>query len=170
MELKYLFSQISGIISRQSPRVGCADLDTAPGQQNLLEVQKQLLDRPCFIVWWQGFDARLLWNYVNTRIFNQKSPLFGGKRALADGFSSDDIVCISHGLHWRGVFVEWNKIGFSLGTNENLYEHVFYSAHWQYSMVNIMGAGGLATQGARASATMILTSLNRDNAVPARWD
>ena len=34
-------------------------------------------------------------------------------------------------------------------------------------MVNIMGADVLATQGARASATMIFTMLNRINSVPA---
>ena len=32
-----------------------------------------------------------------------------------------------------------------------------------------MAADILATQGARASAAMILTELNRDNSVPARW-
>ena len=35
-------------------------------------------------------------------------------------------------------------------------------------MVNIMGADVLATQGARASATMIFTLLNQINLVPAR--
>ena len=35
-------------------------------------------------------------------------------------------------------------------------------------MVNIMGADVLATQGARASVTMILFMLNRINLVPAR--
>ena len=35
-------------------------------------------------------------------------------------------------------------------------------------MVNIMGADDLATQGARASATMILAQLNQDNSFPAR--
>ena len=34
-------------------------------------------------------------------------------------------------------------------------------------MVNIMGADVLATQGAMASATMILTMLNQINSVPA---
>ena len=33
-------------------------------------------------------------------------------------------------------------------------------------MVNIMGTNVLATQGARASATMIFTMLNRINSVP----
>ena len=32
-----------------------------------------------------------------------------------------------------------------------------------------MVADVLVTQGARASATMILTLLNQDNSVPARW-
>ena len=32
--------------------------------------------------------------------------------------------------------------------------------------VNVMGADVLATQGARASAAMILTSLNQNNSVP----
>ena len=36
-------------------------------------------------------------------------------------------------------------------------------------MVIITGADALATQGARASATMILAMLNRNNSVPARW-
>ena len=35
-------------------------------------------------------------------------------------------------------------------------------------MINVMAAADLATQGARASATMILTMLNRINEVPAR--
>ena len=35
-------------------------------------------------------------------------------------------------------------------------------------MVYIIGADVLATQGARASAKMILTKLNRDNSVPER--
>ena len=35
-----------------------------------------------------------------------------------------------------------------------------------YSTVSIMGADVLATQGARASATMILTWLNQENSVP----
>ena len=38
--------------------------------------------------------------------------------------------------------------------------HVFY-------IVNIMGADVLATQGARALATMILSMLNQNNSVPA---
>ena len=37
-----------------------------------------------------------------------------------------------------------------------------------YSTVNIMGADVLATQGARASATMIFTVLNWINSVSAR--
>ena len=36
-----------------------------------------------------------------------------------------------------------------------------------FYIVNIMGADVLATQGPRASATMILTYLNCDNLVPA---
>ena len=36
------------------------------------------------------------------------------------------------------------------------------------STVNIMGADVLATQGTRASATMIFTMLNRINSFPAR--
>ena len=36
-----------------------------------------------------------------------------------------------------------------------------------FYIVNIMGADVLATQGARASATMILSVLNRNNSVPA---
>ena len=35
-------------------------------------------------------------------------------------------------------------------------------------MVNIMGADVLATQGTRASATMIMTMLNLINSVPTR--
>ena len=35
-------------------------------------------------------------------------------------------------------------------------------------IVNIMGVDVLATQGARASVTMILTILNRNNSVPTR--
>ena len=35
-------------------------------------------------------------------------------------------------------------------------------------LVNIMAAGVLATQGARASAAMLLTQFNRDNSAPAR--
>ena len=37
-----------------------------------------------------------------------------------------------------------------------------------FYIVNIMAADDLATQGARASASMILTLLNRINSVPAR--
>ena len=37
-----------------------------------------------------------------------------------------------------------------------------------FCIVNIMAADGLATQGARASAAMLLTQLNQDNSVPAR--
>ena len=37
-----------------------------------------------------------------------------------------------------------------------------------FFIVNIMAAGVLAMQGARASAAMILTKLNRDNSVPTR--
>ena len=36
------------------------------------------------------------------------------------------------------------------------------------TIVNIMGVDVLATQGARASAAMIFTMLNRINSVPAR--
>ena len=36
-----------------------------------------------------------------------------------------------------------------------------------FNIANIMGADVLATQGARTSATMILTMLNRNNSVPA---
>ena len=39
--------------------------------------------------------------------------------------------------------------------------HLFY-------IVNIMGADVLATQGARASAAMIFTKMNRIHSVPAR--
>ena len=35
-------------------------------------------------------------------------------------------------------------------------------------MVSIMGADVLATQGAKALATMILTMLNRNNSAPTR--
>ena len=56
--------------------------------------------------------------------------------------------------HWYDAG-SWNP--FSSKTRTNL----FY-------IVNIMAADVLATQGARASATMILTKLNRDNSVPAR--
>ena len=37
-----------------------------------------------------------------------------------------------------------------------------------FYIVNIMGADVLATQGGRASGTMILTTLNSINSVPAR--
>ena len=37
-----------------------------------------------------------------------------------------------------------------------------------FHIVNIMVADVLTTQGAMASAAMILTQLNRDNSVPAR--
>ena len=40
---------------------------------------------------------------------------------------------------------------------------------WVYK-VNIMAADDLATQGARASATMMLTELNQDNSVPTRCE
>ena len=36
-------------------------------------------------------------------------------------------------------------------------------------LVNTMATDGLAAQGARASVTMILTKLNRDNSVAARY-
>ena len=38
---------------------------------------------------------------------------------------------------------------------------------YTFYLVNIMAAGVLAMQGARASAAMILTQLNGDNSVPA---
>ena len=38
-----------------------------------------------------------------------------------------------------------------------------------FYMMNCMGADVLATQGARASATMIFIMLNRNNSFPARW-
>ena len=44
---------------------------------------------------------------------------------------------------------------------EILTKHLFY-------IVNVMGADVLATQGTRASATMIVIMLNRINSVPAR--
>ena len=42
-----------------------------------------------------------------------------------------------------------------------------YFLKYLFYMVNIMGADDLATQGARASASMILNESNRDNSVPA---
>ena len=38
----------------------------------------------------------------------------------------------------------------------------------QFYIVNIMGADVLTTQEARASTSMIMTMLNRNNSVPAR--
>ena len=45
--------------------------------------------------------------------------------------------------------------------------HTLFDMYLVY-IVNTMAVDVLATQGARASATMILTCLNRDNSVPAR--
>ena len=72
---------------------------------------------------------------------------------------------------------------FSEGTKTYIYFYVI-SPHWYdtgswipssgkartylYYIVNIMAADVLATQGARASTTMILTMLNRINLVPTR--
>ena len=55
--------------------------------------------------------------------------------------------------HWHGTGC-WNPSSYKTRT------YLFY-------MVNIMGADVLATQGARAAATMILTILIRINSVPA---
>ena len=68
--------------------------------------------------------------------------------------------------------------------NKNIYLHFVIPPHrhdtgswnpsssklrtYQFYIVNIMGADVLATQGARASATMIFTVLNSINLVPAR--
>ena len=57
-------------------------------------------------------------------------------------------------LHWH-----WHWHPSSCKTKT----HLFY-------IVNIVGADVLATQGARASATMLLTMLNRNNSVPIRWE
>ena len=48
-----------------------------------------------------------------------------------------------------------------MASSSNTRTYLFY-------MVNTMGADVLASQGTRASATMILTTLNRINSVPAR--
>ena len=58
-------------------------------------------------------------------------------------------------LHW------YDTGGWNPSSNKTM-TYPFYR-------VNIMAAGVLATQGARTSAAMILTKLNRDNSVPARW-
>ena len=39
---------------------------------------------------------------------------------------------------------------------------------YAFYLVNIMAADVLVMQGAKASATMILTQVNRDNSVPTR--
>ena len=55
----------------------------------------------------------------------------------------------------------WNDTGSWIFSWSKTIIYLFY-------IVNIMGADDLATQGARASATMILTMLDRINSVPAR--
>ena len=54
--------------------------------------------------------------------------------------------------HWHG-WGSWNSSSSETGT------YLFY-------IISIIGADVLAMQGARVSATMILTWLNRDNSVP----
>ena len=55
----------------------------------------------------------------------------------------------------------WHDTGSWNSSSHKTRNYLFY-------IVNIMGADVLATQGARASATMILTMLNQINLVPAR--
>ena len=70
-------------------------------------------------------------------------------------FSAEPIICIYNFYippHWQDIG-SWNPSSCKTRTC------LFHTA-------NIMAADDLATQGARTSAAMILTKLNRDNLVP----
>ena len=89
-------------------------------------------------------------------------------------------------LPYHRLWCRWNigklTLKFFRG-NENIFTFYVIPPHWHdtgswnsslnkartylFHMVNIMGADVLATQGARASATMIFTKFNRINLVPA---
>ena len=103
---------------------------------------------------------------------------------------SDDEVSMTPGLGWIIAFT-WNSrmqlLNYVL-ISQQKHKHVFsihiIHPHWHdtafwnpfshkttthlFFIVNTMGADVLATQVVRASVTMILTYLNRDNSVPAR--
>ena len=78
------------------------------------------------------------------------------------------------------TFLPYYVLNFSQETQKCIYNLYHFSkltslnySSWKtrsyiFYVINIMGADGLATQGARASATTILTMLKRNNSVPAR--
>ena len=59
------------------------------------------------------------------------------------------------------MYPHWHDTGSWNPSSSKTRTYLFY-------IVNIMGADGLATEGARVSATIILTMLNQINSVPAR--
>ena len=65
-----------------------------------------------------------------------------------------------HKFEFYVISPYWHETGSWISTLRKIRRCLFY-------MVNIMGADVLATQGARVSATMISTMLNRINSVPA---
>ena len=66
-----------------------------------------------------------------------------------------------HIFTFYAISLHWHDAGSWNPSSSKTSAYLFY-------IVNIMGVDVLATQGARASATMILAVLNRINSVPAR--
>ena len=60
------------------------------------------------------------------------------------------------------ILPQWHNAGRWNFSSSKTRTYLFY-------ITNIIGADVLATQGARASATTILTMFNQSNLVPARW-
>ena len=95
-----------------------------------------------------------------------------------------DIWHMKHYSHLKQYTLTLYTLNFSEGTKHiftfyDIPPHKCDTFSWNSSLsktrtylfyiVNIMDADVLATQGARASATMILTLLNRSNLVPTYW-
>ena len=74
---------------------------------------------------------------------------------LKFNIKSSIIYCV-----WQFNLYEWTQLKSFVVT---LDQYLFY-------IVNILGADALATPGARASATLILTLLNGDNSIPSRQE
>ena len=94
---------------------------------------------------------------VSMSVMDDMEVVTGINSLRADFFSEEHIHVFTISIippHWHDTGY-WNP--FSCKTRS----YLFY-------IVSIMGADALATQGARATTTMILTKLNWDNSVPRR--
>ena len=96
----------------------------------------------------------------------------------------NEIVCVHHRKPIANHYDNKILLTLFIGNHENVATIYIIPAHWQdigswnsspyeagtyqFYVVNIMGADALAMQGATASATMILSMLNRNHSVPAR--